>query len=55
MMNEYGYEDEKFDRVCENALNGVDPVSLTDEEMVFHRRWVAEHWEELNNLGYEER
>jgi hypothetical protein len=48
MKNEYGIESELFDRVCENALNSVDPDNLTDEETEAHRQWVWENWSDLN-------
>jgi hypothetical protein len=48
MKNEFGYDSEKFDRVCENALNGIDPETLTEEEVEIHRKWVADHWYDLN-------
>jgi predicted HicB family RNase H-like nuclease len=53
MENEYGYDSETFDRVCDNALNGIDPETLTDEEVEIHRQWVADNWADLN-AGIEE-
>jgi hypothetical protein len=47
-MNEYGHDEQLFERVCENALNGIDSETLTPEEMVEHRAWVAENWDSLN-------
>ena len=49
MKNEFGFEKENFDRVAENALNGIDPASLSAEEMQAHRQWVAANWDELNS------
>lgn len=48
MRNEYGHDEELFDRTCENALNGINPEALSDEEMAIHRKWVADNWNNLN-------
>ena len=43
----YGHEAELFDKVCENALNGIDPEKLSDREWAIHRKWVADNWTDL--------
>jgi hypothetical protein len=48
MVNEHGHDEELFAIVCENALNGIDPEALTDDEMEKHRKWVAKNWDYLN-------
>jgi len=48
-LNEYGHEEELFDRVCENALNGINSENLSDEELETHRKWVNDNWDNLNS------
>jgi hypothetical protein len=48
-MRTYQTGDENFDRVFENALNGISPDDLTDEERDTHELWVNENWDDLNN------
>jgi len=47
----YNTGDEDFDRCFENALNGIDPKTLTAAEIKTHERWVNENWDDLNGGG----
>ena len=48
-MRTYNTGDESFDRVFENSLNGIDPDTLTEDEMETHERWVNDNWDDLND------
>ncbi len=51
MDKKKGYKggDETFDRVFVNALNGVDPETLSAAEILIHEEWIEENWEDLNS------
>ena len=34
--------------ILENSLNGIDPETLTDEEIETQERWIEDNWEDLN-------
>ena len=41
--------DPEFEIVFVNALNGIDPDSLTEEEIKQHEAWVEKNWDDLNS------
>lgn len=44
----YKSGDENFDRVFVNSLNGIDPATLTPDEIKTQEQWVNENWDDLN-------
>ncbi len=48
MDRKYNNGDELFDRVFENALNGIRVETLSGSEILTHEEWVNEHWDDLN-------
>ena len=52
-LRTYNTGDEEFDRVFENSLNGVDPDTLTDEEITTQEKYVNDNWDDLNAGGDE--
>lgn len=40
-------EKETFYRIFENSLNGIDPDSLTTNELLTQWEWVNENYDEL--------
>ena len=47
-IRRYDDGDEEFDRVFENSLNGIDPTTLTEEEIAIQEKWIADNWKDLN-------
>ena len=48
-MRTYNIGDINFDIVFENSLNGIDPETLTEEEIEIQEKWVNDNWDDLNN------
>jgi hypothetical protein len=48
-MRTYGTGDETFDVVFLNSLNGIDPETLSEDEIATQEKWVNDNWDELNN------
>ena len=42
------HDDELFNRVCINALNGIDVKSLPKTDFLNHQKWVEDNWDDLN-------
>ena len=42
------HDDELFNRVCINAINGIDVKSLSKTDFITHQKWVEDNWDDLN-------
>ena len=52
MTQSYRTGDIEFDLVFENSLNGIDPETLTDDEIAIQEKYINENWDDLNAGDY---